>query len=293
MKKDFFKIHPKKVYGRKLIGILLLLIPAFIACYPILFLLTGSLMGSDELKKNLAPVLSGGTGYIRWTLFPLYPTLRSWVQVLLDTPEAFVMFWNSVKMTAAILGGQLLVGVPAAWGFARYRFPGRKFLFAVYIILMMMPFQVLMLSEYLVFDGLHLLDTHWSVILPAAFSTFPVFIMYRFFCGIPDAVIESAKLDGAGAVQIFWYIGLPIGSGGIVSAMVLGFLEYWNLIEQPLTFLKTKSRWPMSLFLPNISLDKAGLAFAASMLMLLPAFFVFLGGQDYLEQGIVSAAVKE
>lgn len=293
MKKRIFEENHRKIHVRKILGLLLLLVPAFIACYPILFLFTGSLMGSDELRENLSPVLSGGAGYIKWTLLPLYPTLRSWVQVLLDTPEAFVMFWNSVKLTGAILGGQLLMGVPAAWGFARYRFPGRKLLFTIYIILMMMPFQVLMLSEYLVFDRLHLLDTHWAIIFPAVFSTFPVFIMYRFFCGIPDAIIESAKLDGAGALQIFWYIGLPIGSGGIVSAMVLGFLEYWNLMEQPLTFLKTKSLWPMSLFLPNISLDKAGLAFAASMLMLLPAFFVFLGGQDYLEQGIVSAAVKE
>lgn len=284
----------KKIHLLQLLGNLFLLVLAFIACYPILFLCTGSLMGSGELKANLSPVLAGeGTGYIKWTLLPLYPTLRSWVQVLLDTPEAFVMFWNSVKMTLAILAGQLLVGVPAAWGFARYRFPGRKILFTVYIILMMMPFQVLMLSEYLVLDRLHLLDNQLAVILPAVFSTFPVFIMYRFFCGIPDAIIESAKLDGAGPLQVFWYIGLPIGSGGIVSAMVLGFLEYWNLIEQPLTFLKTKSLWPLSLFLPNISLNKAGLAFAASVLMLIPAFFVFLGGQDYLEQGIVSAAVKE
>lgn len=293
-KKKILERKYKKIHLLRLLGNLFLLVLAFIACYPILFLCTGSLMGSGELKANLSPVLAGeGTGYIKWTLLPLYPTLRSWVQVLLDTPEAFVMFWNSVKMTLAILAGQLLVGVPAAWGFARYRFPGRKILFTVYIILMMMPFQVLMLSEYLVLDRLHLLDNQLAVILPAVFSTFPVFIMYRFFCGIPDAIIESAKLDGAGPLQVFWYIGLPIGSGGIVSAMVLGFLEYWNLIEQPLTFLKTKSLWPLSLFLPNISLNKAGLAFAASVLMLIPAFFVFLGGQDYLEQGIVSAAVKE
>lgn len=293
-KKKILERKYKKIHLLRLLGNLFLLVLAFIACYPILFLCTGSLMGSGELKANLSPVLAGeGTGYIKWTLLPLYPTLRSWVQVLLDTPEAFVMFWNSVKMTLAILAGQLLVGVPAAWGFARYRFPGRKILFTVYIILMMMPFQVLMLSEYLVLDRLHLLDNQLAVILPAVFSTFPVFIMYRFFCGIPDAIIESAKLDGAGPLQVFWYIGLPIGSGGIVSALVLGFLEYWNLIEQPLTFLKTKSLWPLSLFLPNISLNKAGLAFAASVLMLIPAFFVFLGGQDYLEQGIVSAAVKE
>lgn len=278
---------------KKYIGIGILLIPAFLACYPIFFLLTGSLMGAGELKEDLSPVLSGGAGYIKWNFLPVYPTLRSWVRLLLDTPEVFVMFWNSVKMTAAILAGQLLVGVPAAWGFAKFRFPIKKVLFTIYIILMLMPFQVLMLSEYLVFDRLHLLNTPWSVILPAIFSTFPIFIMYRFFCGVPDAIIESAKLDGAGNIQIFLRIGIPLGSGGIVSAMVLGFLEYWNLIEQPLTFLKDKSLWPMSLFLPDIDLSKAGLAFAASVVTLLPSFFVFLAGQDYLEQGIVAAAVKE
>lgn len=278
---------------KKYIGIGILLIPAFLACYPIFFLLTGSLMGAGELKEDLSPVLSGGAGYIKWNFLPVYPTLRSWVRLLLDTPEVFVMFWNSVKMTAAILAGQLLVGVPAAWGFAKFRFPIKKVLFTIYIILMLMPFQVLMLSEYLVFDRLHLLNTPWSVILPAIFSTFPIFIMYRFFCGVPDAIIESAKLDGAGNIQIFLRIGIPLGSGGIVSAMVLGFLEYWNLIEQPLTFLKDKSLWPVSLFLPDIDLSKAGLAFAASVMTLLPSFFVFLAGQDYLEQGIVAAAVKE
>lgn len=278
---------------KKHMGTVLMMIPAFLTCYPILFLMTGSLMSADELKYNLAPVLAGGTGYIKWSFLPVYPTMRSWVRLLLDTPEVFVMFWNSVKMTAVILAGQFLAGVPAAWGLAKFRFPMKKMILMIYIILMMMPFQVMMLSEYLVFDRLHLLDTQQSIILPAVFPTFPVFIMYRFFCGVPAAIIESAKLDGAGDLQIFLKIGLPLGSGGIVSAMVLSFLEYWNLIEQPLAFLKDKSLWPMSLFLPEIDLSRAGLAFAASVIALIPALLVFLAGQDYLEQGIVAAAVKE
>lgn len=278
---------------KKMIGTAALIIPAFLACYPILFLLTGSLMSADELNRNLSPVLADSTGYIKWTFLPVYPTMRSWVRLLLDTPEVFVMFWNSVKMTAVILTGQLLVGVPAAWGLAQFRFPMRKLIFLIYIVLMMMPFQVMMLSEYLVFDGMGMLDTQLSIMLPGIFSTFPVFIMYRFFCGIPAAIIESARLDGAGDFQIFLRIGLPLGSGGIVSAMVLSFLEYWNLIEQPLAFLKDKSLWPMSLFLPEITLSGTGLAFAASVMALIPALLVFLSGQDYLEQGIVAAAVKE
>lgn len=270
-----------------------LLIPAAIACYPVIFLLTGSLMGTQELKEYLRAALGGGKGFLSWSILPVYPTLRSYVKLLLDSPGFFVMFWNSVKITGGILAGQMLVGILAAWGFARYSFPFRKGLFTIYIVLMMMPFQVLMLSNYLVLDGVGLLDTSLGVILPSAFSTFPVFIMYRFFRGIPEAVIESARLDGAGELRIFFVIGIPLGSAGIVSAAVLSFLESWNLIEQPLAFLKDKSLWSLSLFLPQISLDKAAMAFAASMVALVPAFLVFLAGQDYLEQGIASVAVKE
>lgn len=228
-----------------------------------------------------------------WSLLPLTPTLRHYVQLLLDSPEFFHMFWNSAALTAGILAGQLLAGVPAAWGFARYAFPFKKLLFTLYILLMMMPFQVTMLSSYLVLSEMQLTDTLPAVILPGAFSTFPVFIMYRFFCGIPQAIMDAARIDGAGERDIFLHLGIPLGSSGIVSAVVLGFLESWNLIEQPLTFLKSKKLWPLSLYLPNISPERAGISFAASVVTLLPALMVFLCGQDYLEQGIVAAAVKE
>lgn len=276
----------------KWIGAVLIL-PALIACYPVLFLAAGSLMGGQELKEYLAAAMEGGEGFVGFRLLPLYPTLRSYAELLLDSPGFFVMFWNSVKLTGGILAGQMLVGITAAWGFARYSFPFRKTLFTVYIILMMMPFQVLMLSNYLVLDRLSLLDKSMGIILPAVFSTLPVFLMYRFFRQIPEAILESARLDGAGELRIFFFIGLPLGSAGIVSAGVLSFLECWNLIEQPLAFLKDKSLWPMSLFLPEIGLEEAAMAFAASMAALIPAFFVFLAGRDYLEQGIAQVAVKE
>jgi len=250
-------------------------------------------MSAGELSSNLKPVLTGTGAYATWSIFPRYPTLSSLVEILLDAPQFFTMFWNSAKITIFILLGQLMVGVGAAWGFAKYDFPFKKIVFTIYIVLMMMPFQVTMLSNYLVLDKLNMIDTHPAIILPAMFSTFPVFIMYNFFCGIPDSIIESAKIDGAGAAAIFVHIGLPLGSAGIISAMVLGFLEYWNLIEQPLAFLKTKALWPLSLYLPNISLDNAGMAFAASIVTLLPAILVFFSGQDYLEQGIVASAMKE
>ncbi len=271
---------------------LLLALMAFFAVYPVCFLLTGSLMGGAELKENLWAAMGGQNGYMQFSWLPRYPTLQSYVELLLDSPEFFAMFWNSVKLAGGILLGQLFVGAPAAWGFAKGTFPFRKTLFTVYILLMMMPFQALMLSDYLLLDAVHLLDSHTGLILLSVFSTFPIFIMYRFFDSVPDALIEAARLDGASQWQIFLYVGLPLGMPGIISALVLGFLEYWNLIEPPMTFLKSKNLWPLSLYLPNIGQEEKA-AFAASVIALIPAILVFLAGQDHLEKGITAAAVKE
>lgn len=281
----------RKILKRLLILILLIL--AIFICFPVLFLIVGSVMGNDELNHYLGAVLGNSDGFASWALLPTFPSFKAYVQLLLDSPEFFVMFWNSIKMTGAILIGQVLTGIPAAWGFAKLEIPHKKLLFNLYIILMLMPFQVTMLSNYLTLNAMHLMDTPWAIILPAAFSTFPVFIMYHFFRSIPIGIIESAKLDGANKFQVFLYIGIPLGSSGIVSALVLSFLDAWNLIEQPLTFLKDKTQWPLSLYLPNISMENAGLAFVASVITLIPSLLVFLAGQNYLEQGIAASAVKE
>ncbi len=116
--------------------------------------------------------------------------------------------------------------------------------------------------------------------------------MYRFFEGIPEVLMEAAP-GWRGRASAFVRVGLPLGSPGVVSAMVLGFLEYWNLIEQPMAFLKTMENWPLSLFLPNIGAEQAAFAFCGFGDRAASGLLVFLAGQDYLEQGIISTAVKE
>nr|WP_302144245.1 carbohydrate ABC transporter permease [uncultured Schaedlerella sp.] len=284
-----FRLH----LGRKAVWSLLIVL-ALLSVYPVIFLSAGSLMGADELEDCLGAVVSGAEGYASFPALPKYPTLQHFAEVLLDSPEFFVMFWNSILITFGVLGGQFVAGTMAAWGFARYEFPCKRGIFLLYIVLMLLPFQVLMLSDYLLLDRLRLLDSLWAVILPGMFSTFPVFIMYRFFAEIPDSLIESARLDGAREWQLFWYLALPMGSSGIIAALVLGFLEYWSLIEQPLTFIKDKSKLPLSVFLPDLTMTgKAGFLFAVSVVTFLPAIMVFMGGRDYLEQGIMAGAVKE
>lgn len=271
----------------------LILLPTLLVCLPIILLVTGSVMSNGELRQHLSPVFSDALDYISWKIVPDYPTFENYGRLLFMTPQFFVLFWNSIKMVACILAGQLLVGVPAAWAFAVYKVKGSRALFALYIVLMLLPFQVTMLSGYLVLNRLGLLDTQQAIILPAVFSTFPVFLTYGGFRCIPMQLLEAARIDGAGEFRIFCTIGLPLGKSGLLSAIVLGFLEYWNMMEQPMAFLENKSLWPLSLYLPEITWAQAGYAFTTSIITLVPAVFVFIWGQDYLEQGIIFSGLKE
>ena len=268
------------------------LLAAALICAPLLMIPGGSLMDHAEIKQILSPILEEGKGFAVWHLFPFYPTLDHFYRLLIESPAFYTLFWNTVGMTAAILGGQLGVGLPSAWAFAAFRFRGRDILFGLYVVLMLLPFQVMLLPQYIVLQKLHLYNHFAAVILPAIFSTFPVFIMYRGFTQIDGEILEAARLDGAGELQIFLRIGLPLGKMGIQAAMVLSFLEYWNLVEQPMAFLEEQAKWPLSLYLPQITISQAGFAFAVAVVVLIPALFVFALGQDALEEGIAYIGVK-
>lgn len=266
---------------------------ALLIWLPIWMMITGSFMDLTELSERIGAVLGYQDGYASWGLLPDYPTIKPYVELLLDTPNFFHMFWNSCIQVIPGVIGQLLIALPAAWSFARFQFRGKKALFILYIVLMIMPFQVTMVSSYLVLDRLMLMNTHFALILPAIFSTLPVFIMEKCFKSIPVSLIEAARMDGAGEIKIFIDIGLPMGASGIISASVLGFLEGWNAIEQPITFLKDKALWPLSLYLPSIALEKLGVAMVASVITMMPALLFFLFGQRYIEEGIVASGIKE
>jgi len=279
--------------GGHIVNIAILTTLAFLVWWVLWFMLMGSLMPLEELIATIGPALGESEGSAVWPLLPTWPTLQPVVELLLDTPQFFVMFWNTFKIVIPSILGQLIFGAPAAWVLSRFRFRGRRALTALYIVLMLMPFQVTMVPNYLVIDRLGLMNTLWAVILPFAFSAFPVFIMIRGFDAVPRELLEAGAIDGAGRFRTFLSIGLPLGMPGILAAMVLGFLECWSAIEQPMTFIKEQSLWPLALYLPQIVSDKLGLAMAASLMMLIPTVLVFMFGQKYLELGIQSAGLKE
>lgn len=275
-----------------LLRLLLLLGLSSAVWLPLLMLAGNSLMGDAEIRDRFGPVLLQIGDHMDFSILPAYPTLKPYAQLLFDSPGFYQMFWNSGIQVFGILAGICLISVPAAWAFGRFHFRGRKFWFTVYTLLMVMPFQVTMVSGYLVLDRFHMMNTHLALILPGIFSTFPVFIMTKFYRSISIYLIEAAQIDGAGEIRIFLSIGLPLGKPGLMSVLLLCFMEYWNAIEQPLTYLKDKSLWPMSLYLPNITSEKVGVAFAASVIAMVPPVLLFLSGQGYLEQGIEASGIK-
>ncbi len=260
---------------------------------PLLLMAGASLMPEDELYWRYLSPLGLGKDRVRAALLPSYPSPEAFVELLIRSPGFFVMFWNSCLQVLPVLAGQLAVAAPAAWAFAKFRFKGKRLLFGGYVILMVLPFQVTQVSNYLVLDRLGLLDSHLSLILPGIWSTLPVFIMTKTFETIPDVLMEAAYLDGAGEFYTFFHVGLPLGYPAVVTSLMLSFVEGWNALEQPVTYLKSKNLWPLSLYLPGITEDKASVAFAAALVTCLLPVLLYLSCQEELEQGVAAAGVKQ
>ena len=281
----------KRIRSGLLYGLFAVLCLAIL--YPVILVVLLSIQDYDELKQTTSPLIQFQDSFVNVHYLPQYPTLGHFKSLLIFTPEFYSVFWNSMLIVGVTLLFQVLVAVPSAWAFAKFRFKGKKLLFNLYVIFMLMPFQVTMLSQYLILDGFHMMNTRLALILPAVFSTFPVFLIYRGFSDIPNDVADSARIDGANEWQVLLHIGLPLGKSGILACVVLCFLDLWNMVEQPLAFLKDQRLFPLSLYLPMLDLRNAEIMLAASVMTLIPAVFVFIIGQDYLEQGIIASALKE
>ena len=282
--KGFFKM-------KKLIQLCMVFL-ALIIFAPICITIIHSFMGMRELELNIGGIIGSSKKPVAISLLPSYPTLKNYKELLLYSQDFYRMFWNSVRQSVPAVFGQIVVAAPTAFVMAKYEFRGKRVLFWIYLVAMLMPFQVLMVSEYLVLMKLSVINTHWAIILPAVFGTYPVFILTKVFLNIPDEVMEAARIDGAGSFTLLRKIVLPIGKGGIIAVAVLDFLECINSIEAPLVFLKDKSLLPLSLFFPEVSLYNAGAVFAASVVIMIPAVLIFVLGDEHLETGFQAFQVK-
>ena len=285
-------------------ALLILVTFALLFLFPTVFTITNSFMSSAEISANYGKIftglgVSGNGGHVfigekvNLQLLPSKVTMSQYSTVLFRSPQYLVKFWNSVIYVLPIVIFQLAVAAGASFAFARVQTKFRSIVFFAYIVLMLMPFQVTLVPNYLILDKLGLVGSRLAIILPGVFSPFAVFILTKFMRRIPSAVVEAAKLDGAGEVQIFFMIFLPLCKGVIYSVAILIFIDYWNMVEQPLILLKDTELYPLSVFLSKINEGDTGIAFATSTIYMLPPILLFLYSEEYLIEGIsYSASVK-
>lgn len=267
---------------------------AFLFLMPIVLTISNSFMSSAEIASNYGTVFAtnanGGKVFIaekvNLKFIPDMVSFSQYITVLFKSPEYLLKFWNSVILVGPIVLFQLIVATLAAYGFARYTGKLRAILFFSYVILMLMPYQVTLVPNYLVSNWLKILDTYWSIWLPGIFSPFAVYLLTKFMKRIPESMIEAAQIDGAGEWQIYRRICMPLCKGAICSAAILVFIDYWNMVEQPLILLADAEKHPLSVFLSKINSGEVGLAFAVATIYMVPTLLVFLYGEEYLVDGI-------
>ena len=276
-------------------AVLFLMAVAIVFVLPIVLTMTNSFMAQSEIAANYGKIFSSvttaGTYVAEKVNLKLIPDMVSFSQyetVLLKTPDYLFKFWNSVILVVPIVFFQTTVALVASYGFARFSTKARSLLFFVYIILMLMPYQVTLVPNYFVAELLGILNTRWAIILPGIFSPFAVFILTKFMRRIPSSVIEAAKLDGAGEWKIFTKICAPMSKSIVASVAILVYIDYWNMVEQPLVLMTKEAvdLHPLSVFLSEINTGDAGLAFAVASIYMIIPLLIFLYCEDYLVEGV-------
>ncbi len=204
-------------------------------------------------------------------------------------------YWNSIKITVVSTVFQILISAFAAYGFTKIKWKYRDKLFLVYLASMMIPPQVMIVSRFVIMQKLGLYNTHLGIILMTMVSTYGLFLLRQAMLGIPDSLCESAKIDGAGHLRIFFQLMLPLIVPSIATLAVLKFVWTWNDYQTALIFLSKRTLFTIQLGMKLFASESGNiysLMMAAAVSSTLPLILVFLLGQRYIIDGIASGAVK-
>ncbi len=219
-------------------------------------------------------------------------TFHAYYSVFLGQSQYLLRFWQSLFMCVCIAVGQLFVSVLAGYGFAKCSFNGRDALFYVLMILMVLPVQVTLVPNYLMLDKLKLLNSYASLILPAVFAPLGTFILRQSFRSVSESIIDAAKLDGCGIPKLLTRIAMPMNKSGLVCVLLLSFLDAWNMVEQPIVYLKEFERYPISVALAYVPPADNAIQLVCCVLVILPPLFFFTCFNRELVEGITLAEVK-
>lgn len=211
-------------------------------------------------------------------------------------------YLNTIVVTVGRMAGMFIFCTIAAYAFARLRFPGRNILFFMLLSTLMIPFEALLVPTFVLIKNLHWINTYWALIVPQALGAFGgvfnVFLLRQFFLTIPKELEESAIIDGASPLRIFWSIMLPLVKPALAALAIFAFTSAWDDFTYPLIVTNTDNMKVLSLGIAGFKGLREGLTqwplmMAASTISILPTIIVFLLAQKYFVEGISITGLKE
>lgn len=259
----------------------------FLMIYPVLWMIFGSFKTDYEILNEALKLFPAEFSFDNF--------IRGWQGFGNITFARF--FGNSFLITIGVTAGVTISSSLVAYAFSRLRFPGRGFLFICMMSTLMLPAQVVMIPQYIIFRNLGLTNTYVPLVLPAWFSrAFFVFMMMQFIHGLPKELDEAAIIDGCSRYTVYSLIILPLIKPAIITSIIINFYWAWDDFMGPLIYLSRPNKFPVSLaiklFADSTSKTDFGAMFAMSTLSLLPVFFIFLFFNKYLIQGISTSGLR-
>lgn len=273
---------PKKKTG-VIISYILIILLAVISLFPILWMLSTAFK-PKSMAFARPPV---------WIPNPI--TVENFIRVFKTVP-LFDYFKNSSAATLLVVGGQLILGLPAAYGFSRLRFKGRDMLFMLLLSGLMIPQIVQMIPQYLLIQKLNWIDTYSALVVPQICSNvLGIFLLRQFLIGIPKDFEEAARIDGAGILKVFFTIIIPQVKPIVATVGVMSFLKAWNNLLWPLVVINTPEKQVLTVGLQVLQgqfiSDWSGIM-AGATLTLLPILLIYLFAQKYFVQSIYLSGIK-
>ena len=280
--------------ARQLLSRLVLSLLALVILLPVVMTAIYSFFSPAEIKAFMGTRGSyDASAFMQIKLAPSMFSLSQYYNILIEDMTILRYFVNSAMYAAAILLGQALLIPAMAYALSRFRFPGRDAIFFVVIMLMLLPFQVTMVPNVLTLRQMGLLDTVWAVILPMTIAPFSIFLLRQYMVSLPGDMIEAAQIDGAGTWRCFIHVVLPVCRPVLGAAVALSFADCWNLVEQPLTYLTTRTDlYPLSVVFNQLTEKSTGVEFAGAALYTLPALCIYLYFQADILEGVQLTELK-
>lgn len=262
----------------------ILVVIGLICIYPFLFMVSSSFkISGDVLSKPMQ-------------LIPDQIILSNYSDLFGDPYYDFGKWYvNTILMTGTTILIKVFVVSITAYAFAKVHFKGRDTIFLVLLTSLMIPGDIMLIPRYIIFKQLHILDTMWSLILPATFDIYFVFMMRQAFIGIPEEISEAARIDGCNHFTIYSRIILPLAKPSIVTMILFTFVWSWNDYMGPYIFISSLEKQMLSvgikLFTEGTVTDPA-LQMSAATIVLMPVLVLFFFSQKYFVEGVNSSAVK-